>query len=183
MEKHLAGEESVALTGADSTEAGHVKHNNTTGKTTGTCLLDACVYKERLFGASGLAKLPPGYNVLPKPRTSYREKTSRCDHGPSIWQERSLSAGTISAWTGHQLHTSEPGLRCHCRSARVAEGWAALRTTIPCDHPSLDSHGSASPLPCQYVSTDYTEQKGGLSPASSASHAHKCKELSSNILI
>lgn len=65
-EKHLAGEESVALTGADSTEAGHIKHNNTTGKTTGTCLFDACIYKERLFGALGLAKAAPWTQCVPK---------------------------------------------------------------------------------------------------------------------
>lgn len=65
-EKHLAGEESVALTGADSTEAGHVKHNNTTGKKTGTCLFSACIYKERLFEALGLAKAAPWIQCVPK---------------------------------------------------------------------------------------------------------------------
>lgn len=56
----------MALTGADSTEAGHVKHNNTTGETTGTCLFHACIYKERLFGALGLAKAAPWIQHVPK---------------------------------------------------------------------------------------------------------------------
>lgn len=122
--------------------------------------------------------------MFPRPGTSYRAKTSRCDHGPSIWQERLLSAGTISAWTGHQLHRSEPGLWCHWRTARVAEGWTALQTSNPCDHPSLDSHGPPSPLPTASMSPRITLNTLGWAWLCSFwPHAYGSEELSSNTLI
>lgn len=121
--------------------------------------------------------------MFPRPGTSYREKTSRCDHGPSIWQERLLSAGKISAWTGHQLHRSEQGLWCHWRSARVAEGWTALRTANPCDHPSLDSHGLLSPLPTVSMSPQITLNRLGWDRLCSFwPHTHKSEELKSKTL-
>lgn len=83
-----------------------------------------------------------------------QRETSRCDHGPGIWQECSLSAGTISAWTGHQLHRSEAGLWCHGGEPgwqRDGQCWEMQPCVIPASRPTKP------PLPltqCQYVSTN-----------------------------
>jgi hypothetical protein len=134
-EKHLAGEDSVALMGLTAPRQA----------TSNTIILQArqqeLVSSMHAFTKRGFSEhqalqncpldtmCSQGLGQVTERRqadVTTAPAFGRCDHGPSIWQQRSLSAGTISAWTGHQLHTSEPGLRCHCRSARVAEGRTAL---------------------------------------------------------